>query len=78
MDRSVSITGKSKSTLTNYGRHLASMVLHYGCMPTELAADQVMDYLHLVKANGSPHEALVVSSRYLVKSVCQKFNLFSC
>ncbi len=71
MDRSISITGKSKSTLTNYGRHLASMALHYGCMPTELVADQVMDYLHLVKANGSPSATYFKFTIYGLRFACK-------
>jgi hypothetical protein len=36
MERSISVSGKSRSTLTNYGRQLAHLALHYNCLPTEL------------------------------------------
>ena len=53
MERAISISGKSKSTLTNYSRQLAHLALHYNCFPLELDAEQVMDYLHLVKSRGT-------------------------
>ncbi|MDQ3534170.1 MAG: hypothetical protein M3421_00920, partial [Bacteroidota bacterium] len=49
MERNMSIAGKSKSTLLNYGRHLAKLALHFDCMPTELDPDQVNDYLYLMQ-----------------------------
>ena len=54
LQRAINVSGKSTSTLTNYGRHLAHLALHYNMLPTELDHEQVLDYLHLVKANGSP------------------------
>ncbi|MFN2458865.1 MAG: hypothetical protein ABR502_11750 [Chitinophagaceae bacterium] len=54
LDRAVNISGKSRSTLTNYSRQLAHLALHYNQLPTELDSEQVMDYLHLVKSNRSP------------------------
>lgn len=53
MERSISINGKSQSALINYSRQLAHLALHYNCMPLDLDADQVMDYLHLVKSRGT-------------------------
>ena len=32
--RAVNVSGKSTSTLTNYGRHLAHLALHYQQLPT--------------------------------------------
>ena len=54
LERAINVSGKSTSTLTNYGRHLAHLALHYQALPTDLDHEQVLDYLHLVKANGSP------------------------
>jgi site-specific recombinase XerD len=53
LERSISINGKSKSALVNYSRQLAHLALHYNCMPLDLAPDQVMDYLYLVKSRGT-------------------------
>lgn len=55
LERSISINGKSHSalTLTNYSRQLAHLALHYNCMPLDLDAEQVMDYLYLVKNRGN-------------------------
>ncbi|WP_339840494.1 tyrosine-type recombinase/integrase [uncultured Maribacter sp.] len=49
MERSVELSGKSKSTLTNYARCLSHMVLYFGCSPLELDREQVLDYLHYQK-----------------------------
>ena len=53
MERSISINGKSQSALINYSRQLAHLALHFNCMPLDLDADQVMDYLHMVKSRGT-------------------------
>lgn len=53
MERAISVTGKSKSTLTNYARQLAHLALHYETLPIHLNADQVLDYLHQLLQNRS-------------------------
>ena len=53
LERAINVSGKSKSTLANYSRQLAHLALHYNMLPTELDSEQVLDYLHLVKAGGS-------------------------
>ena len=82
LERAISISGKSKSTLTNYARHLAHLALHYQQLPTELDSDQVMDYLHLVKSNGSPSATFFKFTVYGMRYACklrglpyQQFNL---
>ena len=50
MERSISIGGKSESTLTNYGRCLATMALHFDVCPLDLDEEQVLDYLHYLKS----------------------------
>ena len=54
MERSIPVSGKSRSTLTNYGRQLAHLALHYNCLLTSLDKEQVLDYLHMVKSRGTP------------------------
>jgi len=49
LKRHIEITGKSQSTLTNYGRCLATMALYFKCSPLELDKEQVLDYLHYLK-----------------------------
>lgn len=49
LERSIELSGKSQSTLTNYARCLSHMVLHFGCSPLELDREQVLDYLHYQK-----------------------------
>lgn len=53
LKRHIEITGKSQSTLTNYGRCLARMALHFKCNPLELDKEQVLDYLHYLKTGSS-------------------------
>ena len=78
MERAISISGKSKSTLTNYSRQLAHLALHYNCFPLELDAEQVMDYLHLVKSHGTVSATFFMFTVY--RSGQKKLNcsLFSC
>jgi integrase/recombinase XerD len=49
LHRHVELTGKSKSTLTNYVRCLATMALYFKCSPVEPGQEQVPDYLQYLK-----------------------------
>ncbi|MGI8581907.1 MAG: tyrosine-type recombinase/integrase [Chitinophagaceae bacterium] len=71
LERAINVSGKSKSTLTNYSRHLAHLALHYNCLPTELDNEQVLDYLHLVKANGSPSATFFKFTVYGMRYACR-------
>ena len=71
LERSLNVSGKSKSTLTNYGRHLAHLALYYNQLPTELDSEQVLDYLHLVKANGSPSATFFKFTVYGMRTACK-------
>jgi site-specific recombinase XerD len=71
LERAIIVTGKSKSTLTNYSRHLAHLALHYHQLPTELDQEQVLDYLHLVKANGSPSATFFKFTVYGMRYACK-------
>ena len=48
-ERNISILGRSPKTFENYSRHVASMALHFKCLPTELDPEQVKDYLYLLQ-----------------------------
>ena len=71
LERAINVSGKSTSTLTNYGRHLAHLALHYQQLPTELDNEQVLDYLHLVKANGSPSATFFKFTVYGMRYACK-------
>lgn len=71
MERSISVCGKSRSTLTNYGRQLAHLALHYNCLPTGLDKDQVLDYLHLVKSKGTPSATFFKFTVYGMRYACK-------
>lgn len=71
MERAISVSGKSKSTLTNYGRQLAHLALHYNCLPTDLDNEQVLDYLHLVKSKGSRSATFFKFTVYGMRYACK-------
>ena len=71
LERAICVTGKSKSTLANYSRHLAHLALHYQLLPTELDNEQVLDYLHLIKANGSPSATFFKFTVYGMRYACK-------
>jgi len=81
MERSISINGKSQSALDNYSRQLAHLALHYNCMPLDLDADQVMDYLHHVKSQGTESASFfnftVHGMRYACKMRGLEYTQFS-
>lgn len=58
-ERKMSIAGRSKSTVANYGRHIAAIALYYQCLPTDLDQDQLEDYLFNLQSreNKTPSES---------------------
>ena len=75
LERGINVSGKSRSTLTNYSRHLAHLALHYNQLPTELDNEQVLDYLHLVKSKGSPSSTFFKFTVYGMRYACRLRNL---
>lgn len=71
MERSINVSGKSKSTLSNYGRQLAHLALHYNQLPTDLDCEQVLDYLHLVKTKGSPSATFFKFTVFGMRYACK-------
>src|SRR3954462_561618 len=58
LERKISISGRSLSTLKNYSCHLAHIALHFNCLPTELDEEQIEDYLHLLqKQHNTPSDS---------------------
>lgn len=71
--RTVSVLGRSQSTFNNYSRHVASLSLYFGKIPTELDAEQIQDYLYyLQKKSKTPSQSYfkhtVYGLRFLLKS----------
>ncbi|HEX8608561.1 MAG TPA: hypothetical protein VF679_07980, partial [Pedobacter sp.] len=50
---------------------LAHLALHYNQLPTELDQEQVLDYLHLVKATGSPSATFFKFTVYGIRYACK-------
>jgi integrase/recombinase XerD len=71
LERSLNVSGKSKSTLTNYGRHLAHLALHFNQLPTALDNEQVLDYLHYVKSKRSPSATFFKFTVYGMRAACK-------
>ena len=71
LQRAINVSGKSRSTLTNYSRQLAHLALHYNQLPTELDQEQVLDYLHLVKSKGSPSATFFKFTVYGMRYACK-------
>jgi len=71
LERSINVSGKSKSTLTNYGRHLAHLALHFDQLPTTLDNEQVLDYLNFVKAKGTPSATFFKFTVYGMRAACK-------
>src|ERR1700712_4057282 len=71
LERSINVSGKSKSTLTNYGRQLAHLALHFNQLPTALANEQVLDYLNFVKAKGTPSATFFKFTVYGMRAACK-------
>lgn len=79
LQRHISLTGKSQSTLTNYGRCLATMALHFNCSPLELDNEQILDYLHQLKSQSQTpsssyfkHTVYGLSFAYKVMGISQR------
>jgi site-specific recombinase XerD len=70
LERKVSISGKSLSTLKNYSCHLAHIALHFNCLPTELDEEQIEDYLHfLQKQHNTPSDSYFKHTVYGLRFV---------
>jgi integrase/recombinase XerD len=72
-ERNISVLGRSKRTFDNYSRHVAAITLHFGCLPTELDAEQVQDYLYeLQQRSRTPSQTYfkhtVYGLRFLLKA----------
>lgn len=79
MQRSIELSGKSESTLTNYARCLARLSLHFECSPTALDEEQLQDYLLFIKnQHKTPSESFfkhtIYGLRYAFK-ICDKKEL---
>ncbi len=45
LDQQVTLRGQSKSTLQNYIRRIALLVLHFNELPENITADEINEYL---------------------------------
>jgi integrase/recombinase XerD len=72
-ERNISLLGRSPRTFENYARHIASIALHFQCVPTALDPEQVKDYLYsLQQRSKTPSQTYfkhtVFGLRFLLKT----------
>jgi site-specific recombinase XerD len=64
LSKQISLNGRSNSTLENYATKLASLCLHFGCLPEALDDEQIQDYLS--KLTGSAASPSLSSFKHSV------------
>ena len=57
LERDISLSGRSLSTLKNYSRHIAQLALYFHQLPHQLAPDQVQDYLWMIQKEHAPSKS---------------------
>lgn len=72
LKREISISGKSDSTVKNYGHHLAKAALYLGDLPTNVSPDRINEYLYYLQitypsASDAYFKFTVFGLRYLFK-----------
>jgi integrase/recombinase XerD len=73
--RSIIISGKSQSTLTNYARCLAQMALHVQADLLSLDDDAILDYLHQLKSKRkTPSDSFFKHTVYGLRYLFRIFN----
>ena len=71
MKRSIELSGKSNSTLTNYARCLATLALHFNCSPLDLDEEQILDYLHFLQSQKkTPSSSYFKHTLYGLRFIC--------
>jgi integrase/recombinase XerD len=74
--RQYELAGKSESTVVNYSRCLAQMALHFGCCPSELDKEQVLDYLQYLKnLHKTPSESYFKHTVYGLRALYKLYGL---
>ena len=68
--------GRSKSTFENYARHVASISLYFGKIPTQLDPEQVQDYLYFVQNKSkTPSQSYFKHTVYGLRSLLKSEGL---
>lgn len=74
--RSIELSGKSQSTLVNYGRCLAHLALHFNCNILELDQEQLLDYLHHLKSLGkTPSDSFFKHTVYGLRYLYRQYGI---
>jgi hypothetical protein len=69
-ERTVSVLGRSQSTFDNYSRHVASISLCFGKVPTMLDSEQVHDYLFYLQKNQKLPRKPILSTAFMDFASC--------
>jgi site-specific recombinase XerD len=68
-EQSMTLRQRSKSAITNYGRSVAKVALHFGTDPIELSLEQINDFLYAVLKTSSPSKSYFRHTVYGLKSL---------
>ena len=68
-EQSMTLRQLSKSAITNYGRSVAKVALHFGIDPIELSIEQINDFLYAMLKTSSPSKSYFRHTVYGLKSL---------
>jgi integrase/recombinase XerD len=68
-EQSMTLRQRSKSAITNYGRSVSKVALHFGADPIELSIEQINDFLYAMLITSSPSKSYFRHTVYGLKSL---------
>jgi integrase/recombinase XerD len=75
IERFINVNARSKSTFTNYCRHLAHLALYFNQLPINLNTEQVLDYLNMIKLRGNASANFFKFTVYGLRIACKVYGL---
>ena len=76
LKRQYALSGKSESTIKNYGRCLSHMAIHFNCCPSELNKEQVLEYLlYLKNLHKTPSESYFKHTVYGLRALYKLYGM---
>jgi hypothetical protein len=68
-EQAMTLRQRSKSAITNYGRSVAKVALHFGIDPIELSIEQINDFLYAMLKTSPPSKSYFRHTVYGLKSL---------
>ena len=75
LEQKVMLGGLSQSTLTNYGRCIAKISLHFHCIPIKLEEEQINGYLQSLVRGDSPSKSYFKHTVYGLRFLFRIYDL---